>query len=131
MSDRTYLFVVGLYILAALYMDIDQMIYALVAVMFFEGITDLTLTSFTQKILKVRLDSGLLEYESIPRFRFEAIRALRVFFSIAMAASYMAVYEYDIDVLWFLPWFFGFALVGAGVSGVCPVVLGMRWLGFR
>jgi hypothetical protein len=33
--------------------------------------------------------------------------------------------------LWFLPWFVGFALLGAGLSGICPMVIGLRWLGFR
>lgn len=131
MSDRAYLFVAGAYILIAMYMGIDMMIYGLVVVMFFEGATNLTLTALTQKIRKVKLDPGLLKYEATPRFNFEAIRALRIFFALAMTAAYVSVYEYDIEVLWFLPWFFGFALLGAGVSGVCPVVLGMRWVGFR
>ncbi|RMG29151.1 MAG: DUF2892 domain-containing protein [Gammaproteobacteria bacterium] len=33
--------------------------------------------------------------------------------------------------LWWLPWFVGFALVGAGLSGICPMVLALRRLGFR
>jgi len=131
MSDRAYLFVLGLYILAALYVDMDLMIYVLVGVMLFEGITNITLIGITQKIRKVKLDSGLLRYESTPRFNFEAFRALRIFFAFAMAAAFVSVHEYDIEMLWFLPWFFGFALLGAGVSGVCPVVLGMKWLGFK
>jgi len=131
MSDRSYLFLLGLYILSALYMDMDLMIYVLVGVMLFEGITDITLTGITQKIRKVKLDPGLLRYESTPRFNFEAIRALRIFFAFMMITAYTAVHEYDVEMLWFLPWFFGFALLGAGVSGVCPVVLGMKWLGFK
>ncbi len=131
MSDRAYLFLLGLYILGALYVDMDLMIYILVGVMLFEGITDITLTGITQKIRKVKLDPGLLRYESTARFNFEAIRALRIFFAFAMTAAYMSVHEYDVEVLWFLPWFFGFALMGAGVSGVCPVVLGLKWLGFK
>ncbi len=131
MSDRSYLFILGLYILAALYIDNDLMIYALVGIMLFEGITDFTLTGLTQKIRKVKLDPGLLRYESAPKFNFEAIRALRLFFALAMTAAYMSVHEYNVEMLWFLPWFFGFALLGAGVSGVCPVVLGMKWLGFK
>jgi hypothetical protein len=131
MSDRAYLFFVGLYILGALYMGADLMIYILVVVMLFEGVTGLTIMGLTQKIRKVKLDSGLLKYESRHRFNFDAIRVLRIFFPLMMAAAYMAVYEYDIEVLWFIPWFFGFAILGAGVSGVCPMVLGIRWLGFR
>ncbi len=131
MSDRAYLFMVGAYILGALYMDMDLMVYALVVVMFFEGATGLTITGVTQKIRKVKLDPGLLIYESKQRFNFDGFRALRIFFSILMIAAYLSVHVYGIEVIWFLPWFLGFALIGAGVSSVCPVLLGMRWLGFK
>ena len=131
MSDRVYLFVVGIYILIALYLGIDLMIYALVVVMLFEGVTGLTLTRLTQKIRKVNLDPGLLKYETKTRFNFDGFRALRITFVIALTASYIGVNEYDIEVIWFLPWFLGFALVGAGVSSVCPVLLAMRWIGFK
>ena len=131
MSDRTYLFVVGAYILTALYLGNDPMIYGLVVFMLLEGITGFTLTGITQKIRKVKLDPGLLKYESTPKFNFDAFRALRIFFAMAMTAAYLGVHEYDVEMIWFLPWFFGFALLGAGVSSVCPVLLGMKWLGFR
>lgn len=131
MSDRTYLFVAGAYILTALYLGNDLMIYALVIFMLFEGVTGFTLSGITQKIRKVELDPGLLKYESTPKFNFDAFRALRIFFAMAMTAAYLGVHEYDVEMIWFLPWFFGFALLGAGVSSVCPVLLGMKWLGFR
>lgn len=131
MSDRAYLFFSGLYILCALYLSIDSMIYALIVVMFFEGVSGLTLTSLSQKVRGLSLDSGLLRYDAPPRYNFEAFRALRIFFAVAMSAAYLGVHEYDFEVIWFLPWFFGFALMGAGVSSVCPVLLAMRWLGFR
>ena len=131
MSDRVYLFMIGSYILIALYFEIHIMIYLLVAVMLFEGVTGYTITRLTQKVRKVELDSGLLNIETIPKFNFDAFRALRILFATVMMASYVAVHEYNFEMVWFFPWFFGFALVGAGISSVCPVLLGMRWLGFR
>lgn len=131
MSDRAYLFIVGSYILVALYFEVHIMIYALVAFMFFEGVTGYTATWLTQKLRKVELDSGLLSIDATPRFNFDGFRALRILFSVVLTASYVAVYEYKIEVVWFFPWFFGFALLGAGISSVCPVLLGMRWLGFK
>ena len=35
------------------------------------------------------------------------------------------------SVLWFLPWFMGFAIFGAGLSGLCPVLLAIHWIGFK
>ncbi len=131
MSDRAYLLAVGVYILLSLYIEVDLMIYFLGTVMFLEGVTGLTITRLTQNLRDVQLDSGLLSYPVKSRFNFDGFRALRIFFSVVLMASYAAVHEYGYDILWFFPWFFGFALLGAGVSSVCPVLLGMRWLGFK
>lgn len=131
MSDRAYLFMIGSFILLSLYFEIHIMIYLLVVVMLFEGATGYTITRLTQNIRKVNLDTGLLNLETIPKFNFDAFRALRILFAIVMMASYVAVHVYKFEMVWFFPWFFGFALVGAGISSVCPVFLGMRWLGFR
>ena len=131
MSDRAYLFSVGACILLSLYFEVDLMIYILVTVMLIEGVTGFTLTRLTQKIRNVKLESGLLSYPTKQRFNFDGFRALRIVFSLVLTASYLAVNEYDYEIIWFFPWFLGFALLGAGISSVCPVLLGMRWLGFR
>lgn len=131
MSDRAYLFSVGACILLSLYFEVDLMIYLLGTVMFIEGITGFTLTRQTQKLRNVRLESGLLTYPTKQRFNFDGFRALRIVFSLVLTASYLAVNEYDYEMIWFFPWFLGFALLGAGISSVCPVLLGMRWLGFK
>lgn len=34
-------------------------------------------------------------------------------------------------ILWFFPWFMGFAIMGAGISGVCPVFLAMKRVGLK
>jgi hypothetical protein len=72
-----------------------------------------------------------LQYTKPPKFNFEAFRALRLTLAVVLLASYMIVHEYNIEILWFFPWFLGFAVLGAGVSGVCPVYLAIRWLGFK
>lgn len=131
MSNRVYLFIVGVWILTALYLESNIMIYVLVTILILEGVTGLTISSISQKIRKVQLEPGLLQYEKAPKFNFEAFRMLRIILSIVVLASYVAVNEYNIDMFWFFPWFFGFAVLGAGVSGVCPVYLAIRWLGFK
>jgi len=131
MSNRIYLFIVGVWILTALYLESNIIIYVLVVILLLEGVTGLTISSISQKIRKVQLESGLLQYSKKPRFNFDAFRMLRILLSIVVLASYVAVNEYNIDMLWFFPWFFGFAVLGAGVSGVCPVYLAIRWLGFK
>ncbi len=131
MSERLYLFLVGVYILISLYIGLDYLIYALVAWLVFEAITDLRLTTLLQAARRVRLDSGLVVFRTKNRFDVDAIRAWRLFVAIVLAASYLSVYEYGFDVIWFFPWFMGFAIMGAGASGICPVMLGLKWVGFK
>ena len=131
MSDRTYLFVVGMYILTALYLGEDVLIYVLACVMLLEGISGLTITGLSQKARNVMLDSGLLQYDTVPVINFEAFRALRIFFALVMTIAYAAVNQFNVEVIWFLPWFFGFAMLGAGISGVCPVLLAIKKAGFK
>ncbi|RDH85312.1 MAG: DUF2892 domain-containing protein [endosymbiont of Galathealinum brachiosum] len=33
--------------------------------------------------------------------------------------------------LWFFPWFVGIMLTMSGVTGVCPMMLLLQWLGFK
>ena len=131
MSERLYLFLVGVSILFALYFETEIVIYGLVVLLIFEAVTDIRITTLTQRIRHVSLDSGLFAFQSRKRFDIEAIRAWRMFVSLVLVLSYFLVYELDMEVIWFVPWFMGFAIMGAGASGVCPVMLGLKWIGFR
>jgi hypothetical protein len=35
------------------------------------------------------------------------------------------------EQIWFFPWFIGFMLFMAGMTNICPMVMGLRWIGFR
>ncbi|MCK5262463.1 MAG: hypothetical protein KAJ92_02205 [Gammaproteobacteria bacterium] len=131
MSDRIYLFLVGLSILIALYFELNIMIYVVVITMLLEGSTGLTLPLLTKKIIDIQPGSMMLQLNKVPKFNFEALRAMRLSVALVILVSYVAVHEYNIEVLWFFPWFLGFAVLGASVSGVCPVYLAFRWLGFK
>lgn len=131
MNERSYLFLVGAYILAALYFDIKYMIYGLVVFLLFEGITGIRLTTLLQKSRKIKLDHGLAVLSSKKRFNAEALSAWRVLVALVLASTYALMHEYGIDLLWFFPWFMGFSIMGAGASGVCPMLLSLRWAGFR
>lgn len=131
MSERLYLFLIGVVILFALYFDMDVLIYGLVVWLALEALTDIRLTTLIQRSRNVRLDTGLIAFRSRKRFDIEALRAWRLFVSVLLAGSYFLVYELDLEVIWFFPWFMGFAIMGAGASGVCPVMLALKWVGFR
>jgi hypothetical protein len=131
MSERFFLFAVGAYILIALYLEINIMIYLLSLWLLFEAITDIRLTSLSQQLIRKPLPAGLTVFQSHPRYNFDAFRAWRITVAVMLGGSFILLNEQNIEVVWFIPWFMGFAILGAGVSGVCPVLLLIRWIGFK
>lgn len=131
MSERVFLFVVGVFILTALYFEIDMMIYILCLWLLFEAITNIRLTTLSQKLMRKVVPAGLTVFHTQNRFDFEAIRAWSITTPALLGGAHVLINEYHIEVLWFFPWFMGFAIMGAGVSGICPMILLIRWLGFR
>jgi len=131
MSERIYLFVVGALILTALYFEENILIYVLSIWLLFEGITGILLTRVSQKLIPIDDPLGLTTFRTQQRFNFEAIRATRIIIAFFLGGAFFLLNEYDIEMLWFFPWFMGFAIFGAGVSGVCPIILMTKWVGFK
>ena len=131
MSERIFILGIGLSILFALYIELDIMMYGLAVYLMLEGITNIRLTRLLQASRNVTLDDGLYLYGGKNRFELEATRLWRIVVAIVLATSFILLHEYNYDVLWFFPWFLGFALTGAGVSGVCPVLIAIKFIGFK
>jgi hypothetical protein len=130
-SERLFLFIVGVYILTGLYFEIDVMIYALSVLLLLEGLTNVRITTLSQSLTRQPVAAGLTVFQTSQRINFDALRALRILVAVMLGGSFLLVKEYNIEVVWFFPWFMGFAIMGAGASGVCPMVLFIRWLGFK
>ena len=130
MTDRTYRLLYGAALLLGLYFDLDPLLYGLVGMAALEGVTNLRLpklVTFLRYGANYSLHETTADFGFVPRFNFEAERAWRVLVASLLALS-LVVFP---DRLWFLPWFMGFAILGAGVSGVCPMYLGLRWIGLK
>jgi hypothetical protein len=56
---------------------------------------------------------------------------MRLLTATLLGGSFLLLKEQNIEVLWFIPWFMGFAIMGAGASGVCPMILFLKWVGFK
>lgn len=127
MSDRTYRLAVGVLLLVGLYFEIPELIYAMIGIGLFEAITNLRIPIIVEKITghKVVNDSDGFNFKQ--RFNFEAERVWRLI----LAAVLIVVYVLYYDQLWFVAWFMGFAILGAGLSGVCPMFISIKWAGFR
>ena len=131
MSERVFLFLVGVYILVALYLGMDSMIYLLSLWLLFEAITNIRLTTLSQKLMKKTVAAGLIVFNSHQRFDFDALRAWRITVAALLGGSLLLLKEHNVEFVWFFPWFMGFAIMGAGASSVCPVLLFIRWVGFK
>jgi hypothetical protein len=84
-----------------------------------------------QRARNVTLEPGLVVLDMNSRFDFEAYRMWRITVALVLVVTFAMIHEFGYDMLWFFPWFMGFAIIGAGVSGVCPGLLALRWVGFR
>jgi hypothetical protein len=61
------------------------------------------------------------------RHNFDAERALRLVIAVFLTVSFF----FFPKVLWFFPWFLGFALTMAGLTGICPMCIFFKKMGFR
>jgi len=130
MSDRTYRTLIGIVLLVVLYFEVDYALYGLIILLFVEALTNyrapLLVALIRKHLLKqdyVYVDLALVENS---KFNLESERVWRF-----VVASFLFISYFLVDALWFFPWFMGFAIFGAGLSGVCPVLLAIRWLGFK
>jgi len=122
--------VFGATLLVALYFDTNQAVYVLIGLAAFEAITNLRIPLLVSRLRYGNdgdPDEGSLGIQFHPRTSFEAERAFRL--SVATMLS-VSLFVYP-DTLWFFPWFMGFAILGAGISGVCPMFVAMKWAGLK
>lgn len=132
MTDRTYRILLGASLLIALYFELPQLILALIVLMLIEGITNWRMPLLLRR-LSSNVDSHFPDSaELIPdnrkvRLAFDAERAWRVVVSLMLVLTVFMFHQ----ALWFFPWFMGFAILGAGISGVCPVLISLKFVGFR
>jgi hypothetical protein len=132
MSERFFRLIVGTLLLAFLYFELPIAIPVLIGILLFEGITNYRIPVVVSRL---RLaghgafgDSSEFTPEAhLARIPFDAERAWRL--SVAAMLS-ITVFVFN-EQLWFFPWFMGFAIFGAGLSGVCPVLISLKLIGFR
>ena len=130
MSNRVYRLIVGLVLLTGLYFNLPILIYGLITVLLFEGITNLRIPLLVSKIRSNNPDDmteGTLGLQFKQRFNFDAERSWRLL----LGSVLIVVYIIYFDQVWYLAWFMAFAILGAGLSGVCPLFISLKWLGFR
>ena len=130
MSNRQYRLLLGTLLLIALYIEQPTIIYVLIAVSLFEGLTNFRITKIISCLRhknEGNPQEGALGLDFKVRTKFEAEQGMRLMTATMLSISIFAFPQ----TTWFIPWFMGLAILGAGVSGVCPLYLVMRWAGLK
>ncbi len=132
MSERVFRLFTGLTLLVALYFDLPLVIYGLVAWFTFEVVINRRLTTMLSRLRYG--DRELVNKTSADethkcRINFEAERALRLVLVLVLLLTLSHVLFHG--QLWIVTWFVGFALIAAGLSGVCPMIMALKKIGFR
>jgi len=112
--------------LISLYFDIPNLVYFLIFMMLFEGVTNLSVPRMVMKVRGISPEVDI-NAQSNCRIKIEAERVWRLMIGLAFLISYI----FFPQELWVLPWFLAFVIFGAGASDVCPGLLFMKKIGFK
>ena len=128
MSERIFRVILGATLMLLLYLGSEIGMYVFIAILAFEGITN-----WRVPVLVSRLRYGS-RYEATNRadarevrIPFDAERALRLVVALMLIGTFVMFRE----PTWFFPWFVGSMLLLAGFTNICPMVMALRWVGFR
>lgn len=128
MSERMYRVILGTALILLLYLQADALVYVYIGILLFEGLTNWRLPLLVSKL---RFGAGVRAADALhpdcARFSFDAEQVLRLVVALLLMLSFVLFTEQT----WFFPWFIGFMLFMAGLTNICPMVMGLRWLGFR
>ncbi len=127
MTERGFRIILGLWLIVGLYFNSVEIIYALMAMLILEGVTNCNVPLLVCKVRFGAKHPGCEKKLATSKIPFEAERALRFIVVLFISLPFIPGLEF----LWWLPWFIGFALIGAGFSGICPLVISLRYIGLR
>jgi hypothetical protein len=133
MSERFFRMMIGVILLLILFFRLDEAVYIFTGLFLFEGITNLRTTSLVSFVRYGKDYRKITPFYSAPStVNFVAERALRLFFAAIFILTFVLPHQGILpDVAWFLPWFLGFMLIGAGITNICPMIILLRWIGFK
>ena len=132
MTERFFRLIVGALLLVCLYFDLHTAISVLIGTLVLEAVSNYRIPLLVTRLRHAgRVEFGdtseLIPAEHYARIPFDAERVWRLSVAIMLV---LTLYPFN-EQLWFFPWFMGFAIFGAGLSGVCPVLISLKIVGFR
>lgn len=126
MIERWYRLIQGIYLIIALYIENDALMYAFMIVLTLEAITNLRLPVLIMKLTGTEFHDDEPE-TACYTFSIDSERLLRVFVVLFLLLSYVLFPE----PAWFFPWFVAAMLLLAGITNICPMVMMFQYVGFK
>lgn len=123
MNERAFRLIQGSWLLAGLYFNEPLAIQGLLLLLAFEGATNWRIPTLVSNLRHGGAACGY-RHGGAPA-RFEAERALRL---VMLTLLVLGLYLLP-QLLWWLPWLIGIALVSASLSGICLMVTVLRLAG--
>ncbi len=135
MSERVFRLIMGMVLWAILLISTIYQNHTLMIVfcivLLFEGLTNWRIPTiisnirYSKKTIKANASKTLLPVALFSDF--EAERMMRFIVVIFILISFFSLP----DVLWFFPWYVAGMMIVSGISNICPMVMFLRWIGFR
>ncbi len=128
MTERFFRLILGATLILFLFMGWDGAIYGYIGFLIIEAITNWRIPLLVSRFRYGHSSSESSRNEcDNTTSGFEAERALRLVVAGLLVISYVLFR----DPLWFIPWFVGFALIMAGISGICPMAIFLKKAGCK
>lgn len=133
MSERVFRLIFGtalwmVLLLCAIYQRTEYM-YGFITLLLFEGITNLRIPILISRWRYGKSYTPEVGSKNASSFLglFEAERALRFIVAALLTLSYFVFHSQFL----FFSWFIAGMLIVAGISNICPMVMFLRWVGFK
>lgn len=127
MTERWYRAIQGVYLLAALYLENDTMMYTFLGVLVFEVVTNLRIPHVVTRLRygtgSIDLSRGVVQCA----LEVDSERMLRVVVVLLLMVGYVLFP----GPVWFFPWFVAAMLLLAGITNICPMVMMFQFLGLK
>jgi hypothetical protein len=128
MSERVFRLILGGTLLLILLLERVDLMYVYIGIVAFEGLTNWRIPILISKLRYGRAYRDLTGGAAgTSKYNFDAERVLRLVIVVFLVVSFFLFPK----VLWFFPWFIGFALSMAGMTGICPMAIFIKKLGFK
>lgn len=127
MIERWYRLAQGIYLIAALYIESDMMIYTFMALLTIEAIVNIRVPVLVMKLTNSVIDEDDEQGNNCYTFSIDSERLLRL----VVVAFLLVTYVLFPEPVWFFPWFIGAMLLLAGITNICPMVMMFQYVGFK